>query len=157
MIDIEKQEIIDGNKLIAEFWGSKELIYEVGTAYWKFNDEWYGIFNDNMLGSNWVCGNFQFHKSYNWLIPIIDKIENTDVSDQHYKWECFDGERSNFMCFKFDTECKYDGYSSSVWMELQLDPIERVAGDYRKSYPTRIESMWNTVVEFIKYYKETYE
>ena len=97
-----------------------------------------------------------YHLDWNYLIPVIDKIEILDVSEHHYKWECYDGERSNFMCFEFGMKRWTKGYSSKVYMELQLDPPECVAGDYYKTYPTRIEAVYNCVVEFINYYNQRY-
>lgn len=152
-----ENEIINGNKKIAMFWGSIEKYdSNINGNYWTFNEEWYDTFNDVCCGTQWITGNFKFHKSWNWIIPIIDKIENLDMSDQHYKWIAHDGERSNFINYEFEMKQWSDGYSSCISMDLQLDPSETVAGDYYKKYPTRIDAVWNCVVEFIDYYNKTY-
>ena len=51
-----------------------------------------------------------------------------------------------------------EGYLAYVWEELQLDPAELVAGHpNERIYSTRIEAVWNTVVEFIQYYNKFME
>lgn len=172
------KDILEGNKLIAEFmevkYGIKEHLTDNGDEYnFKFEKIYTPfIFSGDIPKSNNFSGykyakyfeKFEeehnnlllYHSSWNWLMPVIDKIENLDVSDQHYKWEAHDGERSNFIGFEFEMKRWCDGYSSCISMDLQLDPSETIAGDYYKHYPTRIEAVWNCVVEFIEYYNKIY-
>lgn len=160
-------KIDEGNKLIAEFMGYQILSKKYETQHWCSSNESQWVVNEGDI----VCdteGNevdnqrnkpyfrleeVPFNLSWDWLMPVIDKIEDTDVSNQHYKWYAHDGERSNFMSFEFNICNK----SSYVMMELQLDPAVRVAGDFNIKYDTRIESTWNTVIEFIQYYYNTYK
>ncbi len=140
-------DVLEGNKLIAKF------------LKFYFRDE-----NTCQPIRGWVTGSenmtynpetyLKFHSSWDWLMPVIDKIEALDMSDHHYKWGEGEEEHCNFMGFEFDMRPLTNGYAASIYMELQLDPPERVGGDYNKKYPTRIEAAWNTVVEFIQYYNE---
>lgn len=71
---MEQQEIIEGNKLIAEFMGAEVLSPKTKFTYYDFGDNWSETnsyvfqqkIHDNML---------KYHSSWDWLIPIIDKIE----------------------------------------------------------------------------------
>lgn len=142
-------EWIEGNKLIAEFMEVKNVFeYNFGDdikALYIAEDE-FGTRNYK-YGIDWLD-----YTDWNKLMPVIDKIENLDMSEYHYKWGKGDEERCNFSCFEFDMRALTDGYVASIYMELSLDPCERVAGDHNKKYNTRIEAVWNCVVEFIQYY-----
>lgn len=91
---------------------------------------------------------YKYHKDWNKLIPVLDKIEELDMREYHYKWEMEGRMRSNFKRFEIDI-----GYRNClIWMELELDPMEIVAGGFRKEYNTRIKAVWKSVIEFIEYY-----
>ena len=70
-----KDELIkEGNELFAIFLGSdREYDAVPELYYWTFDPELIQI-NDIVLGSSWICGNFQFHCSWNWLMPVYEKI-----------------------------------------------------------------------------------
>ena len=65
-----KQEIIEGNKLIAEFMGLKQNDFE----HW--------INKDYLFGPQLKLFDFElkFHSSWDWLMLIVEKIEN-DLQD----------------------------------------------------------------------------
>jgi len=91
------------------------------------------------------------YTDWNKLMPVIDKIEELDMSKYHYKWIDLDNEeRCNFVNY----EVNIDHRACSIWMNLQLDPVVLVAGDYRKEYDIRIKAVWECVVEFIQYYNK---
>ena len=117
---IEYKEAVDGDKTIMDFMNGK------------------------------ISFPYGYHLNWNLLMPVIDKIEDLDMSEYHYKWDDPDGERNNFMGYEVDINNR----SCSIFMELALDPSEKVAGDYNKKYPTRIEAVWRCVVEFIEYYNK---
>lgn len=146
-------ELLEGNKLIADFMEVKN-VFE-----FNFGDNIKALYiAEDKEGYIDYKKGIDFIDYYDWnkLMPVIDKIEQTDMSKYHYKWNDIDGgERCNFMCFEFDMRSLSKGYLAAVYMELSLDPCERVAGDMNdKVYPTRIEAVWNTVIEFIQYYNK---
>lgn len=67
---MSEQEIIEGNKLIAEFIGIKQ------------NDFGHWINKDHLLGSQSKLFDFElkYHSSWDWLMPVVEKIEN-DLQD----------------------------------------------------------------------------
>lgn len=58
-----EQEIIEGNKLIAEFMGLK-----------PFQDSRYGTLWPDPLGSKTSQFDLKYHTSWDWLKPVIDEI-----------------------------------------------------------------------------------
>jgi len=155
MLDLylKVMNLLEGNKLIADFMGVKNVF--------EYN---FGDYVKNLYIAEDELGDIDYKNGIDWLnyydwnklMPVIDKIEETDMSEYHYKWSGNNGkEECNFSCFEFDMRTLSKGYLAAVYMELQLDPCERVAGDMNdKVYPTRIEAVWNTVVEFIQYYNK---
>ena len=141
-------EWIEGNKLIAKFMGIKNVFeYDFGDdikALYIASKEDGDI--DYKNGIDWLD-----YTDWNKLMPVIDKIEELDMSKYHYKWIDLDNEeRCNFVNY----EVNIDHRACSIWMNLQLDPVVLVAGDYRKEYDTRIKAVWECVVEFIQYYNK---
>ena len=67
---MSEQEIIEGNKLIAEFMGIKQ------------NDFGHWINKNHLLGSQSKLFDFElkYHSSWDWLMPVVEKIEN-DLQD----------------------------------------------------------------------------
>ena len=64
---MSEQEIIEGNKLIAEFMGiyNQQLLLNtnenIGSQYISY------------LGDNYIS-NLKFHKSWDWIMPVVKKI-----------------------------------------------------------------------------------
>ena len=87
---MSEQEIIEGNKLIAEFIGLEK------------NDFGYWINKDYLFNSQLKLFDFElkFHSSWDWLIPCINKIYE---SDWYYKWKDTSGqfEKEIFINTKF--------------------------------------------------------
>jgi len=148
-------ELLEGNKLIANFMGVKNVFeYDFGDnikALYIASQEDGDI--DYKSGIDWLD-----YTDWNKLMPVIDKIEEIDMSEWHYKWGEGDEERCNFSGFDFGMRKLSEGYTAYIFEELQLDPAELVAGNpNEKIYPTRIEAVWNCVVEFVQYYNEFME
>lgn len=80
------KNIIENNKLIAEFLGEKEQPYNFpqhGTL--RLNGDFKTEFFDNQL---------QFHKDWNWLMEVVEKIES--LEDNNQLMDCF--KQSNKVC-----------------------------------------------------------
>lgn len=62
-MSLTEQEILEGNKLIAEFLGIEKKIYgETGITYYIDNIP-YQLFK------------LKYHSSWDWLMPVVEKIE----------------------------------------------------------------------------------
>lgn len=74
---MEQEQIIQGNKLIAEF---------VRTAEKQYSDD--GDFidsqycNDNSSEANYYrWGDMRFSTSWDWIMPVVKKIQQIELSD----------------------------------------------------------------------------
>ena len=65
---MSEQEIIEGNKLIAEFMGYKFI--EDWHQYWRLSDKHLLLENE-----------LKYHSSWDWLMPVVEKIEYLYATD----------------------------------------------------------------------------
>jgi len=100
-----QEEILEGNKLIAEFMGgqSKEKCSPWIRGYISeeeinFQEEDYP--ENPHDGSCWKFSELKYHSSWDWLIPCINKIYQ---SNEYYKWKDASGQFENevFINTKF--------------------------------------------------------
>ena len=69
---MEKNLILNGNELIAEFMGFKVIAK-------SFEDKLiYNIPTNNGIG--YISYMMEYHKSWDWLMPVVEKIEEMSVS-----------------------------------------------------------------------------
>lgn len=127
---MENKEIIEGNKLIAEFMGYKRhdrSIPSVGCKHWHIKTS--GYFEDEEL---------QYHSSWSRLMPVVEKINK----DGKYKVRIlFDANGVNGI---------YGCYIDKIeWVNNYLQD-ERISGFSNIDNP--IESVYKAVVRFIKWY-----
>lgn len=104
------QEIIEGNKLIAEFMQVRndfsDIYYlpEFGHYFNSYGQiEWNECFRSNEL---------KFNSSWDWLMPVVEKIEKTKQADViiHAK---------NLVQISYNKETKayfYDSLLENVWL-----------------------------------------
>lgn len=120
-----EEQILDGNKLIAEFMGAK---YDKDTSFPIHPDDlWlpiHGIcnFKTIKIGKGKIL---LYHKSWDWLMPVVEKIENLKFEYSYYKG------RAIITDLGFQNMMNDIAFSGS-----------------------RIEATWLAVVEFIKWYNQ---
>jgi hypothetical protein len=78
---MKEQEIIEGNKIIAEFMGIKEIkssydSYGIPTPIWHtendyFRSSTYSVPNESFYE---FVDNAKYHTSWDWLMPVVNKI-----------------------------------------------------------------------------------
>ena len=83
---MKEQEILDGNKLIAEFMGlikvdcygnDKCFYYYFQTSdNFRLTKEIIEAENFNILDYAWSIYNLSYHSSWDWLMPVIKKIDS---------------------------------------------------------------------------------
>ena len=66
-----KEEILEGNKLIAEFMGMVRHNH-ISYATWA-----------NSKGDHIFESVLQYHSSWDWLMPVVEKIESLKNSDDY--------------------------------------------------------------------------
>lgn len=127
---MNNEEILEGNKLIAEFMG---IIYDKSYPCMNvfidgddldptyFYCEWHPEFK--LEGTNIIAWEFSPHKNWCQLMPVVEKISQTHTVNIHA-----------YPCNGFDVRFN--------------------EGNYRIGYgeaDSAIEATWKAVVEFIKW------
>ena len=130
---MKEKEVLENNKLIAKFMefpiNSKQVMYDTRIYYDISKLNLY-----NMVSM--ACEDqFSFHKSWDWLMPIVEKIEsfifNKPESDTYYNVQILGG------CYV---------------MIISNNGDELITSDSGQS---KLECTYLAVVEFIKWYNET--
>jgi len=116
-----QEEILEGNKLIAKFMGGK-LIKNKYTGNLFSDLIVYGI-NSNVLFHE---NKLQYHSSWDWLMPVVEKIEKTIINDMDITIEI-----QHNTCF-------LNGNFPAVYSESK----------------TKLESTFICIVKFIKWYNK---
>lgn len=113
------EEIVEGNRLIAEFMGYKQR--ENGGLFWG-NDGLGGLYPKDL----------KYHSSWDWLMPVVEKIINSNCSSAE-------------LCGEWYLN------SSKYSFSMLNDQTNSCEGNSKNSL---IEATWLAVVEFIKWYNE---
>lgn len=71
-----QEKIIEGNRLIAEFMGWQKHINTEDT--WWFPNL-YPFYNDGHGETTYHITEARFHESWDWLMPVVEKIEDLDL------------------------------------------------------------------------------
>lgn len=122
---------IEGNKLIAEFNEDEIKLTSdhPDVKIWIRNKHTKRFSKD----SYWPINSAQYDCSWDWLMPVVEKIENTNrVNDNEYY-----------------------PYMVTIWKNCCLITDGNNGYDVIRIYSeTKIESIWLAVVAFIKWYNK---
>ena len=121
---MKEEEIIEGNKLIAEFmeWeivataGDNTKIYEAAE-------------NHPYVAGDWTDVSLCFHSSWDWLMPVVEKIET-----QHTR-VIIKREGTSVLCY-------VTGGAS----------VAKHSFDYSVKDSSKIEATFKAAVDYIKWY-----
>jgi len=69
---MNKKEILEGNKLIAEFMGYTKEQYTV-----EGSSKEYDVWTNNLIckGCYYDLFDLKYHSSWDWLMPVVEKIQ----------------------------------------------------------------------------------
>lgn len=133
---MKEQEIIEGNKLIAEFMEYKhsDILYDEENEEYFFDTDHLVCVEDIEVWESsvddWTSTlspeQMLFHSSWDWLMPVVEKIEK------------------NFWV----TTTTRRGYSA-VSIHQPQRAYEKIA---RVDSENKLEATWTAIVEFIKWY-----
>ncbi len=129
----------ENNKLIAEFMGliirDKEGNLPTCSQQHKLfvAEEWDKLY----LVSPYSPNGPDYHKSWDWLMPVVDKIESFQDGEDG------DSMRGHLYNFRIEQHFVYilDGESMDVIIEMNGD--------------SKLDATYNAVVEFINQYNKT--
>lgn len=126
-------EIIEGNKLIAEFmYPNAKKEYESGDI----------IIEDNVFKKvQLIFGHYdqmRYHKSWDWLMPVVEKIEETE---------------KNVFVQNFTIEIKWErnGLGNKHICKILFVRKNRFNAIVHES-DSKINAVWLSVVEYIEWY-----
>ena len=125
------------NRLITEFMGNK-----VFKAFWSNPSEEYFVNDENLPditnSGSMGLSQLKYHFSWDWLIPVIKKIENIK-----------DNINGRFAVYIGGNGCTIQS------TKLHLSEKDRIKRYYSQTYAdTKIEAVYQEVVKFIKWYNK---
>ena len=116
---------IENNKIIAEFLSVKMHPCETIENFKFLPIEERGLYNGYFIDE------LKYHEDWNWLMEVVEKIESLEIFDRMGR-------------FNINTKNFDENYTSFI-TDKDEDFIQ-CEGD------TKIEAVYNAVVEFIKWY-----
>ena len=108
--------------------------------------------SENFHEDSWSHGDIEYKTSWDWLMPVVEKIESLDLSEYGYQWKGIDGEveyNNGSICVEIEQGRCW------IYMNLSLDPPHTL--NEKTSYikfPSKIEAVYAAIVEFIEYYNK---
>ena len=126
------ENIIENNKIIAEFldWEFDDLSETFETPFLKLVDP--QAFGDEQFSCKLQDFELEFHSDWNWLMSVVEKIENLQDENNCAIY--------NVQIEQSFTEIIDNHTSETIIYDIDAD--------------SKIEAVYNTVIEFIKWYNE---
>lgn len=139
---MENKEILEGNKLIAEFMGWQEPSLEYKIKWCgvkteerlkKINEEYIPYLIKEKNSEPLFKDSLRYHSSWDWLMPVVEKIAELDIAY-----------RVGIVLIGY---VKINGF--------QMPPIvKNVSREGSLINPTWLNATWLAVVEFINWYND---
>ena len=160
---MNNQEILDGNKLIAEFMEFKKcncIRNENGRHYdYHLSDKFELIKEVKIciegehgtgLENQDICfiEDLKFHSSWDWLMPVVDKIESLDLRKNGYDFPKVKFLGDHIEIFIYATY-RSDYIYWQPWVDLRGN-----WHNHPKQCNSKIEAAYKVVVEFIEWYNK---
>ena len=134
-----EKEIQKGNKLIVEFMGW-EFHSKNGFEYYVNNKDrkipYWGEYSSKI-----PIEDFDYHLSWDWLIPVIKKINN------------FRLENSSYPKIKVELGCSRDSNKGHIALWHNYDGAVEIISSFTIF---DIKSTHKAIIEFIKWYNKNY-
>lgn len=130
-----QEEIVEGNKLIAEFMGFKPWVdFNIQLGFCELNINKYSTYEDGMGHIPHACTfkELRFHSSWDWLMPVIDKI-GTILFEDNILPDYIDRSYVKSDCYENDT-------TKSILINLSIF--------------ASLEDVYEETIDFIKWYNE---
>ena len=121
---MKQEEIIEGNRLIAEFYMVKSD-WEERFAFVGNPQKWYRV------------SDLKFHEEWNWLMPVVEKIEDN-------------GHKTVLAISDFSFKYYQNIITGTPLMKTTIDNPSKVMGQSN----IKIEAVWIAAVGFIKWHNQ---
>lgn len=136
---MSKDEIIEGNKLIADFLGCNIDASE------RYSKPWYSEIGGRFFGYE-DC--LQFDEKWDWLMPVIEKIEALEV--QGTERTTIDDNTEMTYSFIF----VINGFQCTIDRDAHNGTEQDFLNLYDCRNKNKIESTYKAVIAFIIWYKQ---
>jgi len=124
-----KEEIFEGNKLIAKFMGWEVDDY-TGREVNYFVEGQLDVYPK--VVSDWVAfQHMKFHSSWDWLMSVVEKIESLGIYTD--------------ICKRVNTK----------YHNVTIDDVNSKKYIADRDSLSKKEAVWNACIEFIKHYNST--
>lgn len=144
------KEILNGNKLIAEFMGA---ILKNGSSFHLLNntyDLWLPVFGicryDTIESGKGRI--LEYHKSYDWLIPVIEKIKNLRSVVIYGMYREPEGEKVDIILHRLDLSFQY------CTIKIEYGRRFKTITRYYDKDGGMKNSVYLMVIEFITWYNK---
>lgn len=127
---MERDEIIEGNKLIAEFMG-----YKLSDTFSPALPPHY-INEEGETITGYIDTELKYHSSWDWLMTVIEKIQSIDITPA-----------PNYTCYRI--EIVVQGY-----VKISGFPMSSITTNVSNAGGL-INAVWLAVVEFTKRHKQS--
>lgn len=126
---MENKEILEGNKLIAEFMGIKNPLFQFPTSG-------HGVpfAEGQYLGTDGLAyypEDMRYHSDWNWLMPVVDKIEQLPSSGGFF-----------FTTIAYQHNIR-EAYVTEIYGRF-----------FGRSENSKLEATFMSVIGFIKWYNK---
>lgn len=142
---MEPKEIIEGNRLIAEFMGAsvkRFVALDKLSVFWPDNHSNRPTYNGAGLET------YVYHSSWDWLMPVVEKIEETTFKGLQNEYVPFT-DNPFTICFN------YKSAKITIDNDFKLHLIHGYGLIFKEHFAeTKIQAGWLAVVEFIKWYNQ---
>ena len=163
-MQLNKQDIVNGSKVLAEYLGWKYIPFSSNMISYK-SGGWYkyktpsNLEASGLKKSRWIkveegliakfiCrthSELRFFNDWNDLALVIEKLEKEDLSFAFYEWESKNVTRSNFEGIEIDITTK----DITVWFNLTTNPPLKISEE-RKELPKK-QQLFFALVDSVKY------
>ena len=128
------ENILENNKLIADFMGVKQHRFDGLTKIEKV---------------------LKYHTDWNWLMAVVEKIETTsyNVPEKFRKGFMKNTLTATGIIYSdYDNRQEFLGWSSYCTLETQTLWDSTMLSEDVEKYESKIEAVYSACVEFIKWY-----
>jgi hypothetical protein len=134
---MNEQEILEGNKILAGFMEIEKVNLTQSDIYRLTSSLYHRIFTKNH------CKYLDFDKSWDWLIPVVEKIES--IRNKKFGWFCVYINSNNCSI-----QSKY--LSKDIDGTLNKTINDVFYTDW--TLDTKLESVWKACILFIEFWNK---
>lgn len=139
-----EKEILEGNKLIAEF-----MECELNRNKYHIPQHiQYSSFNGGSMTCDFLITMLKYHKSWDWLMSVVDKIENIELKERNF---------IDYFNFCIMPDCIIINKQSNEEKPMIVVNKSESVGSINHSmhiFEDKVSAVFCAVVEFIKWYQD---